>query len=76
MKPGQTQTLKISEKISSGFILKDEEGDKAFSRKFHHRFDRHRPDRRAHWQQITVAEFFRVGIGYEIIAERETTQFA
>lgn len=33
MKPGQTQTLKISEKISSGFILKDEEGDKAFIQK-------------------------------------------
>jgi|GEM_PF-4653279 len=33
MKPGQTQTLKISEKISSGFILKDEEGEKAFIQK-------------------------------------------
>lgn len=33
MKPGQTQTLKISEKISSGFILKDEQGEKAFIQK-------------------------------------------
>lgn len=33
MKPGQTQTLKISEKISSGFILKDEHGEKAFIQK-------------------------------------------
>lgn len=33
MKPGQTQTLKIAEKISSGFILKDENGEKAFIQK-------------------------------------------
>ena len=33
MKPGQPQTLKISEKISSGFILKDEQGEKAFIQK-------------------------------------------
>ena len=33
MKPGQTQRLKISEKISSGFILKDEQGEKAFIQK-------------------------------------------
>lgn len=33
MKPGQTQTLKISEQISSGFILKDDEGEKAFIQK-------------------------------------------
>ena len=33
MKPGQTQTLKIAEQISSGFILKDENGEKAFIQK-------------------------------------------
>lgn len=33
MKPGQTQTLKIAEKISSGFILNDELGEKAFIQK-------------------------------------------
>lgn len=30
MKPGQTQTLTIAEQISSGFILTDESGEKAF----------------------------------------------
>lgn len=30
MKPGQTQTLTISEQNSSGFILRDENGEKAF----------------------------------------------
>jgi len=33
MKPGQTQTLTISEQISSGFILRDENGEKAFIQK-------------------------------------------
>jgi predicted RNA-binding protein (virulence factor B family) len=33
MKPGQTQTLTIAEQISSGFILKDEDGEKAFIQK-------------------------------------------
>ena len=33
MKPGQTQSLTISEKISSGFILRDEDGEKAFIQK-------------------------------------------
>ena len=33
MKPGQTQTLTISEKISSGYILRDEDGEKAFIQK-------------------------------------------
>jgi predicted RNA-binding protein (virulence factor B family) len=33
MKPGQTQILKIAEQISSGFILNDENGDKAFIQK-------------------------------------------
>ena len=33
MKPGQIQTLTIAEKISSGFILKDELGEKAFIQK-------------------------------------------
>lgn len=33
MKPGQTQTLKIAEQISSGFILNDENGEKAFIQK-------------------------------------------
>ncbi|WP_379964287.1 S1 RNA-binding domain-containing protein [Epilithonimonas sp. UC225_85] len=33
MKPGQTQTLTIAEQISSGFILKDEFGEKAFVQK-------------------------------------------
>lgn len=33
MKPGQYQTLKIAEKISSGFILNDEDGEKAFIQK-------------------------------------------
>jgi len=33
MKPGHTQTLTISEKISSGYILRDENGEKAFIQK-------------------------------------------
>ena len=33
MKPGQTQTLTIAEQISSGYILKDELGEKAFIQK-------------------------------------------
>ncbi|MCG2792009.1 MAG: S1-like domain-containing RNA-binding protein [Weeksellaceae bacterium] len=33
MKPGQTQTLTIAEKISSGFILNDDLGEKAFIQK-------------------------------------------
>ena len=33
MKPGQTQTLTITEQISSGFILRDENGEKAFIQK-------------------------------------------
>lgn len=33
MKPGQTQTLTIAEQISSGFILTDENGEKAFIQK-------------------------------------------
>lgn len=33
MKPGQTQTLSIAEKIFSGFILNDENGEKAFLQK-------------------------------------------
>lgn len=33
MKPGQTQTLKIAEQISSGYILNDENGEKAFIQK-------------------------------------------
>lgn len=33
MKPGQIQTLTIAEQISSGFILKDELGEKAFIQK-------------------------------------------
>lgn len=33
MKPGQTQTLTIDEQISSGFILTDESGEKAFIQK-------------------------------------------
>jgi len=33
MKLGQTQTLTISEQISSGFILRDENGEKAFIQK-------------------------------------------
>ena len=33
MKPGQTQILTIAEQISSGFILKDELGEKAFIQK-------------------------------------------
>ena len=33
MKPGQLQTLTIAEQISSGFILKDEDGEKAFIQK-------------------------------------------
>lgn len=33
MKPGQTQLLTISEKISSGFILRDDDGEKAFIQK-------------------------------------------
>lgn len=33
MKPGQTQTLKIADQISSGYILNDENGEKAFIQK-------------------------------------------
>lgn len=33
MKPGQTQTLKIVDQISSGYILNDENGEKAFIQK-------------------------------------------
>lgn len=33
MKPGQTQTLTISEKISSGYILRNNDGEKAFIQK-------------------------------------------
>ena len=33
MKPGQTQTLIIKEQISSGYILNDEDGEKAFIQK-------------------------------------------